>query len=730
MATQVTEISKLTKDNLLVTKEILSSKIPAFDPCTGRHMFTLISALVIKASPEVDPLITIREFMKLPPALEINREYRDKAKKLVSGTGTWIFKQQEFENWSQGRKSLLTITGSPGCGKSYLSTTVIKHAPQIMGKHVAIGHYYFHDNHESKRSVKSALCAMIYQIAEQNVYFAESAARTCRQFPNSLAATLASIWYDFFLSKFDSDSGEKACLIFDGIDEAMQEDMAELTRLLHESLISDTNIQVLLVGRPEIENVTLTLNDFSAGSIDVSSKLNTHDISLFVDYSYGIYLSKHKIRGLRETVTTSLREKANGMFLWVDLVCQELAKIKNVKVLKQHLDSMPAGLSALYETIFSRMAAMGSDSKRPAQLKELFCCLSQSAEPPSVFILNHVIQYATDDPEFDVELAITESCASLVSCEETGRLLFRRKIDSENNQKRIHNSVKSFNSGGEDAGEGDDADSASLLDEDAAQQEEENRQKEIQVKVRHASIGDFLNSKGLKTSAILFSRGDATFHSVELSLRIILEGVSAPVRISDLWLYAMTNIFDQLRNLDERSISPQQTVFIIEGLWQLFNSEPLAKYISQHHSTPTGYPLHDSFFFGFNTDLGHTNRQAVRKWIEKANSLEVIELKPATRQWADKIIAVPLQLLVPLTKVCIHEWLHSDEPPSLLYWRWRFAWLCLVAVSNGRAILKKANILIDLKRQTLSRHVTPSLGMDQKSTQALEAAIVSITWRT
>jgi hypothetical protein len=41
-----------------------------------------------------------------------------------------------------------------------------------------------------------------------------------------------------------------------------------------------------------------------------------------------------------------------------------------------------------------------------------------------------------------------------------------------------------------------------------------------------------------------------------------------------------------------------------------------------------------------------------------------------------------LQLLVPLTKICIHEWLHSDEQPVDLYWRYRFARICLVAVST------------------------------------------------
>ncbi|KAH7074344.1 hypothetical protein BKA63DRAFT_312072 [Paraphoma chrysanthemicola] len=674
MAMQITEINDVTKHNLAVsentntvvgqicgdTKEILS---------------------ILKVPSAADPLTTIRKFLQLPSPQEISREHRDKARKVVPGTATWIFEELAFQTWSQGGKPLLTIRGSPGYGKSYLSTMVVTHQLRQTEKRGTTGYHYFHDNEESKRSIKNALCAMIYQLAEQNANYAESAARKCAQYTNLSALTLASIWYDFFASKFDRDSIGKTCLVFDGIDEALQDDVAELVSLLREYFLSECYIQVLLVGRPEMETVTSPLENFSAGNIDVSSTRNSDDISRFVDYSYSLYLSKHKIRGLRETVTTSLREKANGMFLWVDLVCQELAKIKNVKVLKQHLDSMPVGLSALYEKIFSRIAATGSDSNLSRQLRELFCCLSQFKQPPSVYLLNQIIQYATEDPDFDVESVIEKACASLLICEETGQLLFRTKIHSESSQKQTRDSAQSINgSGGYANGAEKDSDSESFVDEDTAEQELENRQKEIKVRVRHASVGDFLNGKALRTSAILFSREDAAFHTVDLSLRIICEGGSTPLTISeDLWLSAMTNVFDQLHNLAEESISLEQTEVLIEKLWYLFNSEVLGRFISRHHTTSTGYPLHNTFDFGFNTDLGHTNRQAVQKWIKGANNSDVIYLKPATREWVENVAKAPLQLLVPLTKVCIREWLHSDERPHELYWRYRFAWLCLVA---------------------------------------------------
>jgi ABC-type dipeptide/oligopeptide/nickel transport system ATPase component len=639
-----------------------------------------MSVPVVKPLSAEDPLITIRNSLKLPPELEINREYREKAQKICQGTATWILRRPEFESWSRGDKAVLTIRGSPGCGKSFLSTMVIKHLHDCKEERMAIGHYYFHDN-EAKRSVNNALCAMVYQIAGQNVQFAQRAARMCRQLEKSLAATLSSTWYDFFHETPDFNAEAHTCLIFDGIDEAAQEDIKELVKQLTDSLASSTNIKVLLIGRPETQAITSALDCFSAGNIDVSSTLNSHDISLFVDHSYKKYLSHHKVKGLRKTVTNSLREKSNGMFLWVDLVCQELAKIKMITVLKQHLDAMPTGLFELYRNIFQRMAGMVPNQNHAAQLQELFCCLSQSTEPPSVSILNQIIRYATSDPEFYVESVIEKYCASLLVCEETGELLFQSKITSESREKDDRSSVGTICDSDGSASEEEDDSESDFLDEDAADREVEARQRETKVKVRHASVSDFLDNKELQTSSILLNRVDAAFHMVELSLGIILEGASPEPTISEsLWLYAMNNFLNQLRFLETGVISPQRIEFLIEKLWKIFNSELLARFISRHHATEEGYPLHDSFAFGFNTDLENINRQAIQKWIKKAHDSR-IHMKPATRQWVENMIQSPLQLLVPLTKTCIHEWLCSDETPFILYWRYRFAWLCLVSVS-------------------------------------------------
>src|SRR5947207_4786165 len=112
------------------------------------------------------------------------------------------------------------------------------------------------------------------------------------------------------------------------------------------------------------------------------------------------------------------------MFLWVDLAYQELAKVKKATILRQCAETMPAGLTALYHGIFSRTETAVSGTKQIHQLEELFCYLAYFKEPPNVLLLNQLIQFAADDPAFDVESTIEGSCASLISPNVTGQLLF------------------------------------------------------------------------------------------------------------------------------------------------------------------------------------------------------------------------------------------------------------------------------------------------------------------
>jgi len=133
------------------------------------------------------------------------------------------------------------------------------------------------------------------------------------------------------------------------------------------------------------------LDELLLDIIDISSNMNDEDVRHFIDSEYDKFIKPAplgKVKGLREHVVTALREKANGMFLWVDLMFSEFKGIKDPKVLRLRLDIMLTGLPTLYKTILTRVEKENGEGKTVAQFKEIFCWVAHFKESLSILDLN------------------------------------------------------------------------------------------------------------------------------------------------------------------------------------------------------------------------------------------------------------------------------------------------------------------------------------------------------
>jgi ATP-dependent Lon protease len=99
----------------------------------------------------MDPLVKIRQHLGLPTLQELRRDYSTKQKELVPGTANWVLEQPTFLEWKKFTKPVLSLQGSPGCGKSSLSASIINHLLEIGDKNLLIGYYFFHNNDQNKQ---------------------------------------------------------------------------------------------------------------------------------------------------------------------------------------------------------------------------------------------------------------------------------------------------------------------------------------------------------------------------------------------------------------------------------------------------------------------------------------------------------------------------------------------------------------------------------------------------
>jgi hypothetical protein len=224
-----------------------------------------------------------------------------------------------------------------------------------------------------------------------------------------------------------------------------------------------------------------------------------------------------------------------------------------------------------------------------------------------------------------------------------------------------------------------------------ADEQHRNRQRNIFVQLRHASLGGYLRKTDLKSTSVLLGANQGQAHVVATMLRMVCEEADAPQR---LWLYLTANFLDQLRSLDCSLVSEAATHVIVRYLHRIFTSETLGKHIAKFHTTEKGYPLlvaGDVFLsFGSNTAQQNENYLVILNWLHEAQDRGLTKLAPEISNWVEQILSNHWQLLVPLVKTCINEWLTCKADGSDPYWRFRFIFQCILSVSTVRPHLRES----------------------------------------
>lgn len=92
-------------------------------------------------------------------------------KKRQAETGLWFLESEQYVKWETGIASPIWLYGIPGCGKTILSSTVIRrvlqHCDDDPGKVVA--YFYFDFNDVQKQNSELMLRSLISQLSQQCV---------------------------------------------------------------------------------------------------------------------------------------------------------------------------------------------------------------------------------------------------------------------------------------------------------------------------------------------------------------------------------------------------------------------------------------------------------------------------------------------------------------------------------------------------------------------------------
>ncbi|KAN0069147.1 hypothetical protein V8E54_012776, partial [Elaphomyces granulatus] len=346
------------------------------------------------------------------------------------GTGEWLLKSNEFQQWLNKSNQTLFCPGMPGAGKTILSSIIIDHLCKVFGNDHTIGIAYLYCNFRQRHEQKSSdlIVSLLKQLVQEqsplpdivkNLYSHHTPKRT-HPLPDEVLSTLHHVMACY----------SRAFIVIDALDECQvsHEGRGKFLREIF-NLQAKTGVNVFATSRfiQDIEN------QFS-GSIKLEIRASDADVQKYLDGKLQNSQSwVLKNLNLQAEIRSRITKAADGMFLLAQLYVDSLAyktTPKAIKLALGELDSIEAGgpnvdktktLDRAYVQAMERIEAQAPEHRDLArQVLSWITCAKRRLTSSE---LQHAIAIEVSNDELDrenitdIELLVSV-CTGLVIVDE------------------------------------------------------------------------------------------------------------------------------------------------------------------------------------------------------------------------------------------------------------------------------------------------------------------------
>ena len=352
-------------------------------------------------------------------------------KERFRATCEWILENRTFGDWISSRPSgdhppILWIHARPGAGKTFLAA----HCAELLLEIGTVA-YFFCDTKVQKRRTAISVCrTWVHQLLYDNPQLAREVEEV---FYKSTVPTIVDM--KKVLGKL-LDKTDHCWFVLDGLDECEPEARADLLDICEHVM---DRAKVLIISRKEndIDRRLSQLGEEKVATIVIEPEDNCKDIKSYVEAK--VQDMEIDDEELEETVITRLVHGANGMFLWVRLIIEELEEAERDDDLEEALYNLPDGLDELYARVLDRINRFKKDSKRETA-RQLLQWIACAMEPLTVSEIEHALAITPDEESFNVRRKIRrtqdfimETCGPLVEISQADQRV-----------RMAHASVKDF----------------------------------------------------------------------------------------------------------------------------------------------------------------------------------------------------------------------------------------------------------------------------------------------
>ncbi|RYP49468.1 hypothetical protein DL768_004827 [Monosporascus sp. mg162] len=282
---------------------------------------------------------------------------------LLKDSYIWIIDNNDFKQWrNNGQGLLLWIKGDPGKGKTMLLCGIINElsaSTKLTDPEAStLLSYFFCEAADSRiNSASAVLRGLIYMLVDQQPSLISHVRKkydtTGKQLFEDVNAWVALS--GIFTNILKDPSLQSTYLIIDALDECTT-DVSLLLDLVQNSA-AYSNVKWIVSSRnwPSIEKALNKATQKVRLCLELNEKSVSAAVAAYVQFKVDWLAQRNGYdNDTRNAVRHYLSLNATGTFLWVALVCQELADISGWKA-EEKLTTFPPGLDALYKRMMDQI---------------------------------------------------------------------------------------------------------------------------------------------------------------------------------------------------------------------------------------------------------------------------------------------------------------------------------------------------------------------------------------
>ncbi|KAK6509042.1 hypothetical protein TWF481_003807 [Arthrobotrys musiformis] len=341
---------------------------------------------------------------------------------LLKDSYAWILEHDDFKAWKRDETQVLWITGDPGKGKTMLLCGLIEEiGPSTMLEdktaETLLSYFLFQGTDSRIHNATAALRSLISMLFEQHPALITVVREKYDAFGKQLFQD-TNAWFALsaIFTNILKDLGNKRVYIFlDALDECT----IDASKLLDIIVQSSTFLHVKwILSSRNIADIQRRLKSHnSCARLRLESEANAEYVSKAVDNYIEHSISELSLVFSDQvdilTVRDTMRQKANGTFLWVSLITREL-KEANFWDVDQILEEFPTELSTVYDRMVEQIKQQRPETRRLCSLiLSTLVVVYRPLHLEEVAVLPHLPKNVSGKPEIVQNLI--HQCASFFS---------------------------------------------------------------------------------------------------------------------------------------------------------------------------------------------------------------------------------------------------------------------------------------------------------------------------